>query len=108
MINDDLHHLKENPEWLKLLSAYAHAEPLEEGWLTRIGQVEDVADERLPRIHGKLLALGFLDFQFSDRTGGVHYQVTSLGRQGLLRTHSDDEDASEKEPAQEETECEVN
>ena len=56
-----------------------------DGWVSRIHAVEDVPEELLSRIHGKLIALGLLKFDICSRTSGVSYQVTRLGRQMLTR-----------------------
>ncbi len=103
MIQYELSQLQDNPPWLDVLRAYSEAAPNEEGWLTRVSGVEGIEDEDLPRIHGKLIAFGFLDFQLADRHEGVFYQLTSLGRQGLIRLRDnadDSEDATAEELAE--------
>ena len=53
----------------------------------------------LSRLHGKLIALGMLDFQLSDRTGGMRYQVTSEGQQSLKADASQGHAAEEADAA---------
>ena len=88
MIHYELSQLQDHPEWLELLRAYSLTTPNEEGWSARIHAVEGVAEEHISRIHGKLIAFGFLDFQLADRHDGVFYRLTSLGNQGLIRLRS--------------------
>ncbi|TWU14244.1 hypothetical protein CA54_30870 [Symmachiella macrocystis] len=96
MINYELSQLQDNPEWLDVLRAYSESTPDEQGRLTRVQGIEGIAEEHLPRIHGKLIAFGFLDFELADRHEGVFYQLTSLGRQGLIRLRDTANDASEE------------
>lgn len=96
MIHPELRQLHQNPEWEQLLRAYADSQPCEDGWFVRISHCEGIEDERMPRIHGKLIALGLLDFQMTDRSEGLHYQVTPLGRQGLLRSHTPEGSAADQ------------
>ncbi len=85
MVNYELSQLQENPSWLAVLHCYAEAVPDEEGWLSRIPEADGIAEEDVAQIHGKLIAFGFLDFRLTDRNEGVLYQLTTLGRQGLIR-----------------------
>ncbi len=99
MINYELSLLQDNPDWLVLLNAYAVAEPDQEGWVARVSDLDGVELEDVPQIHGKLIAFGFLDFQLTDRNDGVLYQLTSLGRQGLIRLReAPTEDGPSDEP----------
>ena len=99
MINFELEQLRQNSEWELVLSAY-YAEHLQtqataedfDGWLNRVAVVEGVKDEHLPRIHGKLIALGFLKFDLTTRTSGVRYQISQSGLRAVNRTLDDAED----------------
>lgn len=86
MIDFELEQLQKHPEWRLVLSAY-HAEHLaaaqSDHWAARLTAVEGVPPEHLARIHGKLIALGYLKFELADRAAGVRYQVSRAGRQAL-------------------------
>jgi hypothetical protein len=56
-------------------------------WISRLRDVEGVAQDRLAPIHGRLIAHGLLQFQLQGREDGVVYRVTSAGRQ-MLNTPS--------------------
>ncbi|QDU46462.1 hypothetical protein Mal52_49830 [Symmachiella dynata] len=101
MINYELSQLQDNPEWLDVLRAYSESTPDEQGRLTRVHDIEGIAEEHLPRIHGKLIAFGFLDFELADRHEGVFYQLTSLGRQGLIRLRDTGADTVDETTADE-------
>ncbi|WP_145428087.1 hypothetical protein [Symmachiella dynata] len=101
MINYELSQLQDNPEWLDVLRAYSESTPDEQGRLTRVHDIEGIAEEHLPRIHGKLIAFGFLDFELADRHEGVFYQLTSLGRQGLIRLRDTGTDTIDEATADE-------
>lgn len=85
MTSHELELFDANPEWRPLLDAYQQkivSEKLE--WSPRITTVAELAAEQMSVIHGKLIALGMLKFEISSRADGVHYQITTLGRQALL------------------------
>ncbi len=52
-------------------------------WLARIHHFEGVAREELSRIHGRLIAYGFLKCDLAERSAEVVYQVTLSGKQLL-------------------------
>ncbi len=86
MIDFELEQMMENPEWCLVLNHYSHLQlqakeqnPEFDGWVGRQNKVAGVVLERLPRIHGKLIAFDLLKFQLSGRDSGVYYQVTRLG-----------------------------
>ena len=92
MIDFELQELREDPEWCGVLKAYLdeHAaanqrDPEFDGWTPRIKSIEGIDDERLPRLHGKLIAIGFLKFRLTGRISGMRYQLTSLGREAHSR-----------------------
>lgn len=89
--------LETHPEWRLVLDAYRveherllAENPEHDGWLPRLHDVEGVIEEHVPRIHGKLIALGFLKFQITGRTSGVVYQVTGQARKALSRATNAD------------------
>lgn len=84
--------LSEQPTGRSLLAAYAGRQDASPAgtWLERIADptefgVEAVEGEELSRLHGKLIALGLLDFEVSTKGTGVRYQISTLGRTSLLR-----------------------
>ena len=86
----ELEELNAVPEWQSVLAAYrecgaaARAQTPEfDGWLSRLRNVPGVAEARLPLVHGRLMALGFLRFQVGSRAVGLQYQLTPEGRQAL-------------------------
>jgi hypothetical protein len=85
MTNHELELFDAHPDWRILLAAY-HSKPTAESleWSPRITVVEGLAADQVSVIHGKLIALGMLKFEIGSRADGVHYQITSLGRQALL------------------------
>ena len=85
MANQDLELFDANPDWRPLLAAYQDRHPAGKlQWSARLDVVEDIPSERLPAIHGKLIALGLLKFDLDGKSGGMLYQPTPLGRQALL------------------------
>ena len=95
MIETELEALRKNEQWQLVLEAYQdqheqikQRDAESDGWLSRVTAVEGVKDKRLPRIHGKLIALDLLTFQLVGRPAGVRYQLTSLGKQLLTRLPS--------------------
>lgn len=90
MLDFEIEELNQAADWREVLAAYqsayetakASAEDFD-GWLPRIMSVEGLEDEDLPRLHGKLIALGFLKFQLAGRGTGVVYQISPAGREAL-------------------------
>ncbi len=52
-------------------------------WLSRIHQVDGVERSELSKIHGRLIAYGFLKCDLADKTAEVVYQLTLAGKQVL-------------------------
>lgn len=84
--------LSDHPVSRALLTAYAERQDSSPPgtWLDRIADptefgVEACEGEELSRLHGKLIALGLLDFEVSTKGTGVRYQVSTLGRTSLMR-----------------------
>jgi hypothetical protein len=102
MIAYEFAQLERQPECRLLLTAY-HARQIvaADGWVDRITEIEGVVSEQLSRMHGKLIALGLLEFELGDRTGGMRYQISLLGRQAL-RAPVDSEFESDAEEDSEE------
>jgi len=46
--------------------------------------LDEVSDEELSNIHGKLIAFGFLNFSILGRSEGIGYELTRLGRRGVI------------------------
>lgn len=111
MIATELQTLAENPEWGILLESYQsgisaakQADAEFNGWLPRLRQIEGIEGESLSSIHGKLIAYGFLKFQLADRTMGICYQLSALGKKALSTPLSQlgiaDEDDNETEDSE--------
>lgn len=90
MLDFEREELNQSTEWREVLAAYLSAQEAAkaseeefDGWLPRIMSIEGLEDENLPRIHGKLIAVGFLKFQLAGRGSGVVYQISPQGRQAL-------------------------
>jgi hypothetical protein len=45
--------------------------------------MDGVANELLPQLHGRLIALGFVKFQLTQGALGLEYQLSPLGRRAL-------------------------
>ena len=113
MLDFEIQELNQSTDWREVLAAYqsAHlaAKASDEefdGWLPRIMSVEGLKDEELPRIHGKLIALGFLKFQLAGRGTGVVYQISPVGRQALANL-TPDEASSDDEIEEDEDSSEI-
>ncbi len=103
MLDLDLDLLKLHAEWRRLLLAYSEsvatesvadgelAELLARGYRSRLQHVAGIPSEQMVRIHGKLIAHGYLQVEIANRTGGMLYQLTGLGRQACLRLSEDAE-----------------
>ena len=99
-MNDWEHdHIEIQPAWRLVLSAYRDVFDAErkqlgehEGWLTRLNEIDGVADEDLSAVHGSLIALGFLKFRLAGRTSGMQYQLSSFAARMLNREHTDTDD----------------
>ncbi len=88
--------LRQHPEWRLVLEAYrrlqeqqpSRAVETDEGtsrekWFARLTHIDGVPDEKLAVIHGKLIALGWLQFQLRNGDEGVVYRVSPEGRWAL-------------------------
>ena len=75
--------LERNPEWRLLLTAY-HVRQVSspDGWVDRIFELGNLDSEQLSKFHGRLIALGMLDFELGGRNDGMRYQLSTLGRLG--------------------------
>ncbi|WP_166827766.1 hypothetical protein [Thalassoroseus pseudoceratinae] len=107
MLEFERQELMENTDWRTVLTAYRECrdtakanDPEFEGWLDRVMAIEGIEEDDLPRLHGKLLALGFLKFQLAGRSEGVRYQITGEGIRALenLTGPVADEDVEGEEP----------
>ncbi len=52
-------------------------------WVSRRNEIEGVPGDQLAPIHGRLIALGLLNFQLQGREEGVVYRLSPEGRQAL-------------------------
>lgn len=97
MLDLDLAVLDAHPEWRQVLLVYddvfesaanADAETVDfvaRGFRPRVREVEGVPADQMARVHGKLIAHGLLQVEIAGRTGGMLYQLTTLGRRACVR-----------------------
>lgn len=102
MLDLEDHLLTEYPTWGLLLAAYAQlhdeepalelpsaeaddesAETQGTRWFPRLMQVSGIEAKHLSRLHGRLIALGWLRFNFQDAQLGVQYRLSPEGRKAL-------------------------
>ncbi|QDU80808.1 hypothetical protein Pla110_25430 [Polystyrenella longa] len=86
MIATELESLQDNPDWVRVLNAYLQAEkdlPEEKSAVIRLLEVDEIDAKHLSSIHGNLIALDMIRFELPDRQSGLHYKVTTLGKQSL-------------------------
>lgn len=57
------------------------AEESSTGWVSRIARVEGVEASQMSRLHGRVIALGYLKFKLIDRQVGLRYRLTPAGKQ---------------------------
>ena len=55
------------------------------GWLDRIQGVPGIETSALTSIHGFLIAQGLIRFEFTGRSVGLQYQLSTQGRESLVR-----------------------
>ena len=55
------------------------------GWLDRIQDVPGIEKLSLTSIHGFLIAQGLIRFEFTGRSVGLQYQLSTQGRESLAR-----------------------
>ena len=58
------------------------------GWLERIDELDGLEKEDLVRLHGQLIAWGYLKFQISSSHIGLLYQISPAGKQALERAEA--------------------
>lgn len=73
--------LERNPEWRLLLTAY-HIRQMSspDGWVDRIFELANLDGDQLSKFHGRLIALGMLEFELGGRNEGMRYQLSTLGK----------------------------
>ena len=105
MLDDlDLDQLRRHPDWRTTLKVYQDLQtesrerlPEFDGWVPRVTEVAAIEPAKLPAIHGKLIAFGFLKFDLSGRDAGMRYQLTPQGKQALLGKNLGEEESTEDE-----------
>lgn len=55
------------------------------GWLDRILEVQGLDASSLTSVHGYLIAQGLVKFEFTGRSVGLQYQLSSTGRDCVAR-----------------------
>jgi hypothetical protein len=105
----ELEQLRQNPQWGVVLELYyqlcqrsREQTPDFDGWVARMHEVPEVPSAELPGIHGKLIAFGFLKFDLSGRDGGIRYQLTPLGKQGISSSVPSADDEASADPSERE------
>lgn len=92
MDDADLQLLSHHPDWEAVLRAYldrleqfSRSEQSAGGmrWLDRIAELHGLDQRELAAIHGKLIAHGWLRFQFEESQTGLTYRVSPEGCQML-------------------------
>jgi len=90
--------MEQHPVGRALLAAYAERQNCSPAgtWLERIENTEEIGaeeiePEELSRLHGKLIAMGLLDYEVTAKGTGVRYQISTLGRASLMRVCSVEE-----------------
>ncbi|MES2790554.1 MAG: hypothetical protein V4719_13160 [Planctomycetota bacterium] len=74
--------LERNPEWRLLLTAYQVRQMgSPDGWVDRIFELANLDSDQLSKFHGRLIALGMLEFELAGRGDGMRYQLSPLGKQ---------------------------
>lgn len=61
------------------------SQPEYSGWLDRLLDVPGVEKSALTSIHGFLIAQGLIKFEFTGRSVGLQYQLSTLGRESIAR-----------------------
>ena len=95
--------LNQHPEWRHVLQAYrirqeqaeSAGETDGEVWLPRLAEVDGVPAEKMAAIHGKLIALGWLQFQLQGRNDGVLYRLSADGRRALESAEQVEDETSD-------------
>lgn len=99
MIDFEIELLSDHDDWRRVLETYrklavadASTRPqvdaqvdAEPSWIPRVAKIDGIDGRRLTKIHGQLIALGFLKFELEGRTSGVSYRVTREGNKALDR-----------------------
>ena len=55
------------------------------GWLDRIQNLPGIETSSLTSIHGFLIAQGLIRFEFTGRSVGLQYQLSTQGRESIAR-----------------------
>jgi hypothetical protein len=99
MIDFERDELPDDPHWRKVLESYQAYQPAgkDDAWVPRLCSVEGISPDQLPRIHGKLIALGLLKFQLAGRESGICYQLSTLARHVLAGTVVPQDDNGQEE-----------
>lgn len=105
MLDLDFDVLNAHPNWRQVLLAYREifdltvtddretSELMAQGFRPRLKSIDGIETAQLPRIHGQLIAHGLMQVEIAGRTGGMLYQLTTLGRQACLRLAKVEEEA---------------
>ena len=96
-----------NEQNLQVMQAYAlRATTLKatvesfDGWLERINELAEIPKEDLTRVHGQLIALGFLQFEIAGSNVGLRYQISARGKGALEKALAQVAEAEDSVPNQ--------
>jgi hypothetical protein len=98
-MSEEIEQIPEDSVLVLLLELYANAGLANpDVWQLRIMTLDGADDRRLSRLHGRLIAAGWLEFNIAAATAKSEtmrcYRITAAGRRALRRAHlgNDDED----------------
>ena len=73
---------------VRAAAAKVAADETSDGWLERIDSLPQLSAQDLTRVHGQLIAMGYLKFEVSGRSLGLRYQISDRGRAAVDKTLS--------------------
>ena len=81
---DDLDHLRTHLPLRQLLTHYVHlAEPDREVWQDRLSSMDGMEPADMTKLHGDLLAFGWIEWTSAPKKSSACYRVTSDGLRAL-------------------------
>ncbi len=105
-MSEELEQFPEDSLLVGLLQLYANAGLVNpDAWQFRVMTLDGADDRRLSRLHGRLIAAGWLEFNLAAARAKSEtmrcYRITAAGRRALRRAHlsKDDEDMAGAEAA---------
>lgn len=106
-MDDQTQLLETDPQWHELLAFYEENQPApvlhdpeseqaEEPnkWVTRVIEIEGLDAEALSKLHGQMIALGYLEFDLMSRSDGIGYLISSDGKKALRKKRKADSEVA--------------